>query len=156
MTHVSIELREVTDGVREELRSVRVGEGQERFVSSIEESLAEAEQYPEAKPWHRAVYSEGVAVGFVMICWDVEPDPPELWGPWFLWKLLIDERQQGRGLGREVVLAIVDIVRREGGDALITSYGEGPGGPGAFYRGLGFVPTGDIDHDEIVARLPIS
>jgi|SRR6478672_13296619 GNAT superfamily N-acetyltransferase len=153
---MAIELREVTDEVREELRSVRVGEGQERFVSSVEESLAEAELYPQAKPWFRAVYADGVAVGFVMISWDVEPDPPELWGPWFLWKLLIDERQQGRGLGREVVGAIVDIVRREGGDALITSYGEGPGGPGGFYRGLGFVPTGDVDHDEIVARLPIS
>jgi GNAT superfamily N-acetyltransferase len=151
-----IELHEVTDEVREELRSVRVGEGQERFVSSVEESLAEAELYPQAKPWFRAVYADGVAVGFVMISWDVEPDPPELWGPWFLWKLLIDERHQGRGLGREVVLAIVDIVRHEGGDALITSYGEGPGGPGGFYRGLGFVPTGDVDHDEIVARLPIS
>ncbi len=34
--------------------------------------------------------------------------------------------------------------------------GEGPGGPGGFYRGLGFVPTGDVDHEEIVARLPIS
>jgi len=153
---MAIELREVTDEVREELRSVRVGEGQERFVSSVEESLAEAELYPQAKPWFRAVYADGVAAGFVMISWDVEPDPPELWGPWFLWKLLIDERQQGRGLGREVVLAIVDIVRHEGGDALITSYGEGPGGPGGFYRGLGFVPTGDVDHDEIVARLPIS
>ncbi len=153
---MAIELREVTDEVREELRSVRVGEGQERFVSSVEESLAEAELYPQANPWFRAVYADGIAVGFVMISWDVEPDPPELWGPWFLWKLLIDERQQGRGLGREVVGAIVDIVRREGGGALITSYGEGPGGPGGFYRGLGFVPTGDVDHDEIVARLPIS
>jgi GNAT superfamily N-acetyltransferase len=153
---MAIELREVTDDVREELRSVRVGEGQERFVSSVEDSLAEAELYPQAKPWFRAVYADGVAVGFVMISWDVEPDPPELWGPWFLWKLLIDERQPGRGLGREVVGAIVDIVRREGGDELITSYGEGPGGPGGFYRGLGFVPTGDVDHDEIVARLPIS
>ena len=153
---MAIELREVTDEVREELRSVRVGEGQERFVSSVEESLAEAELYPQANPWFRAVYADGIAVGFVMISWDVEPDPPELWGPWFLWKLLIDERQQGRGLGREVGGAIVDIVRREGGDELITSYGEGPGGPGGFYRGLGFVPTGDVDHDEIVARLPIS
>jgi len=99
----------------------------------------------------------GLPLIFVLIALiPVEPDPPELWGPWFLWKLLIDERQQGRGLGREVGGAIVDIVRREGGDALITSYGEGPGGPGGFYRGLGFVPTGDVDHDEIVARLPIS
>jgi GNAT superfamily N-acetyltransferase len=153
---MAIELRELTDAVREDLRSVRLAPGQDQFVSTVDESLVEAATYPQANPWYRAVYADGVVAGFVMISWDVEPDPPEIWGPWFLWKLIIDERQQGRGLGREVVQAIVDIVRSEGGDALITSYGEGPGGPGPFYRGLGFVPTGDVDHDEIVTRLPIS
>jgi GNAT superfamily N-acetyltransferase len=152
---VSIELREVTDDVREALRSIRLGPGQDRFVSSIEESLAEAEMYPQANPWCRAVYAEGVAVGFVMICWDVVPDPPELRGPWFLWKLLIDEQHQGRGFGREVVLAIADLVRQNGGDALLTSFVDEPGGPRRFYEDLGFVPTGDVDHGEIVVRLPL-
>jgi GNAT superfamily N-acetyltransferase len=152
---VSIELREVGDEVRDDLRSLRLGPGQDRFVSTVEESLAEAERYPQANPWYRAVYSDGAAVGFVMISWDVEPDPPEIWGPWFLWKLVIDERHQGRGLGRQVVLAIADLVRREGGDALLTSFVDEPGGPRDFYLGLGFVPTGDVDDGEIVARLAL-
>ncbi len=156
---MGIELREVTDQVREDLRSVRLAPGQDQFVSTVEDSLAEAASYPQAKPWYRAVYADGAVAGFVMISWNVEPEP-EIRGPWFLWKLIIDERQQGRGLGREVVHAIVDIVRSEGGDSLITSYGDGPGGPEPFYRGLGFVPTGEVDRDgdhvEIVAALPIS
>jgi len=153
---MSIELREVTLEVREALGAVRLRPGQDRFVSGVEESLAEAVEYPQAHPWYRAVYADGEPVGFVMISWDVEPDPPLIYGPWFLWKLLIDERQQGRGLGREVVLAIADLVRREGGDALLTSYVDAPGGPGPFYRGLGFVPTGDVDEGgEVVMRLAL-
>jgi hypothetical protein len=34
----------------------------------------------------------GTLVGFVMVSWNVEPQPPEIIGPWFLWKLLIDQR----------------------------------------------------------------
>jgi GNAT superfamily N-acetyltransferase len=153
---MSIELREVTEEVREALGSVRLGPGQDRFVSDVDASLAEAEEYPQANPWYRAVYSDGEPVGFVMISWDVEPDPPLIHGPWFLWKLLIDERRQGQGLGREVVLTIVDLVRRQGGDALLTSYVDEPGGPGWFYRRLGFEPTGDVDdHGEILMRLQL-
>ena len=153
---MAIELREVTDEVREELRSVRVGEGQERFVSSVEESLAEAELYPQAKPWFRAVYADGVAVGFVMISWDVEPDPPELWGPWFLWKLLIDERYQRRGLGTATLDLIVERFRSGGAVAMSTSAGQGEGSPIAFYERYGFERTGELHGNEVMLRLEIS
>lgn len=153
---MSIELRELSDEVRDDLRSVRLGPGQRRFVSTVEESLAEAAEYPQANPWFRAVYADGVAVGFVMISWDCLPDPPSIHGPWFLWKLIIDEHHQRHGLGREVVLTIADLVRREGGDGLLTSYVDEPGGPKDFYLGLGFVPTGEVDDmGEIIIRLPL-
>jgi diamine N-acetyltransferase len=149
---VTIELREVTEQVREELRSVRLGPGQDRFVASIERSFADAEETPEANPWYRAVYLGDEPVGFVMISWDAEPRPG-IHGPWYLWRLLVDERHQGQGLGREIVGAVVDLVRREGGDALLTSYVDEPGGPTGFYRALGFVPTGEVDDGEIMTRL---
>ena len=153
---MSIELRELTDGVRDDLRSVRLGPGQRRFVSTVEESLQEAADNPQGKPWFRGVYADGDAVGFVMISWDCEPDPPETHGPWFLWKLIIDEHHQRRGLGREVVLTIADLVRSQGGDALLTSYVDEPGGPRDFYLGLGFTPTGELDDQgEIIIRLPL-
>jgi GNAT superfamily N-acetyltransferase len=148
-----VSLQPITQSNRDALDALRVSPAQRRFVSDVSESLRQAAEHPGARaiPW--GVYAEDTPVGFVMIADEVD-GPPYI--AQYLWKLLIDERQQGRGLGREVVLAIVDIVRREGAQALITSYGEGPGGPAGFYRGLGFVPTGDVDHDEIVARLPIS
>ena len=137
-----IELREVDDVVRAQLvREVKVADDQLRFVSDVEGSLAEAAEAPEANPWYRGVYAGGEPVGFVMIAWDVDP-AEGLIGPWFLWKLAIDREQQGRGYGRAVVEAIVEIVRAEGGTELYTSYTEGPGGPEPFYARLGFVPAG--------------
>jgi GNAT superfamily N-acetyltransferase len=100
----------------------------------------------------RAVYSDQ-AVGFVMLSWDVEPQPPEINGPWFLWKLLIDERHQGRGYGRQVVRQIVELVRGQGGAELLTSHVVGEGGPAGFYERLGFVPTGELDPEgEVILR----
>ena len=61
-----------------------------------------------------------------------------------------------RGIGREVVARVVDIVRREGGTELLTSHVVGEGGPAGFYARLGFVPRGDLDPEgEVILRLPV-
>jgi GNAT superfamily N-acetyltransferase len=134
-----------------------VAPGQERFVSSVRGSLREAAEHPQGKPWYRAVYVADEPVGFVMLSWNVTPQPPEIIGPWFLWKLLIDERHQGRGYGAEVVRQIVDLVRANGGTQLLTSYVPGNGGPAGFYERLGFVPTGDLDpQGEVILRRTLS
>ena len=100
LTAVAVSLEEITDENREAVLALRVAPAQEQFVSSVRDSLAEAAEYPQAKPWYRAVFADGEPVGFVMVSWNVEPQPPEIIGPWFLWKLLIDERYQGRATAR--------------------------------------------------------
>ena len=90
-------LRELTAANRDEILAVHRAPGQEHFVSSVAESLEEAQDYPQANPWYRAVYAGDTPVGFVMLSWDCVPQPPEIIGPWFLWKLLIDEHHQRRG-----------------------------------------------------------
>src|SRR5262249_59180449 len=110
---------------REAVLALRVAPGQEQFVSSVRDSLAEAAEYPHARPWHRAVYADGEPagpVGFVMVSWNAEPQPPEIIGAWFLWKLLIDERYQGRGYGAAVVRHVAELVAAEGATELLTSY----------------------------------
>jgi diamine N-acetyltransferase len=152
---VVVTLREITDENREAVLELRVAPEQERFVSSVPASLQEATEYPQAKPWYRAVYADDEPVGFVMLSWNVESQPPEIIGPWFLWKLLIDERHQGHGYGFEVVQQVTELVQAEGATELLTSYGPQDGGPAGFYAKLGFVPTGELagDDDEIIARL---
>ena len=154
---MDVDLREVSDENRPQLLSIRIPPEQARFVGGqMDEVMADAELFPDAKPWSRAVCVGEEVVGFVMISWDVEPDPPETIGPWFLWKLVIDERHQGRGLAGQVVRAIADIVAAEGATELLTSYVDEPGGPAPFYEKLGFVDTGDRDIEgEVIVKLDL-
>ena len=141
----AIELREISDANRDAVLAVHAGPAEGRFVSSVADSIEEAAESPEGNPWYRAVYLEGEPVGFVMLSWDVTHDPPDSIGPWFLWKLLVDERHQGRGIGRAIVDEVVRLIRAEGATELLTSHLIGEGGPGGFYDRLGFVPTGELD-----------
>ena len=152
MTAVS--LREFTDENRDAVLAVRVAPAQERFVGTVAGALGDAEAIPEGNPWYRALYADDRPVGFVMLSWNVAPDPPRIIGPWFLWKLLIDERHQRRGYAREAVRLVADIVRANGATELLTSCIPGDDGPEPFYRRIGFVPTGDLDESgEIVLAL---
>lgn len=154
---MTITLREITEDNRESVLAVRITPAQESFVTTVSDSLEEAADHPEGNPWFRAVYAGEEPVGFVMLSWDVEPQPPEINGPWFLWKLLIDHRHQGKGYGREVVRQVVELVRAEGGTQLLTSHVPGDGSPAGFYARLGFVPRGDLDPEgEIILRLPLN
>ena len=103
-------------------------------MSSVVGSLAEAAEVPQANPWFRAVYADGQPVGFVMVAWNVDPQPPGIIGPWFLWKLLIDHRHQRLGYGHEVIRQIVELVRSHGATELLTSYALGDGSPAGFYE----------------------
>jgi diamine N-acetyltransferase len=147
-------LHEITDQNREAVVGLRVAAAQDAYVSSVADSLEEARDSPEGNPWYRAIYAEGELVGFVMLSWNVTPDPPRIIGPWFLWKLLIDERHQGRGYGRAAVKLVADIAREHGAFELLTSCVVGDRSPEPFYRQIGFVPTGEQDEKgEIVLTL---
>jgi diamine N-acetyltransferase len=154
---VAVTLKEITGENLEAVVALHVAPGQEQFVSSVRDSLAEAAEYPHAKPWYRAIFASGKPtgpVGFVMVSWNAEPQPPEIIAPWFLWKLLIDQQHQGRGYGAAVVRHIAELVRAEGATELLTSYVPGDDGPAGFYQRLGFVPTGELDESgEVIVRL---
>jgi diamine N-acetyltransferase len=91
-----------------------------------------------------------------MLSWNVTPRPPRIIGPWFLWKLLVDERHQGRGYGREAVRLVAEVVAANGAVELLTSCLPADGGPEPFYRHLGFGPTGESDENgEIILALQL-
>jgi diamine N-acetyltransferase len=143
-----VELREVDrDNVRE-ICALQVAPDQRPFVAPNAVSLAEAIFAPLA--WFRATYADDVAVGFAMLSLDVEK------AEYFLWRLMIDAAHQGRGYGREAMALIVDHVRSlPSARELLVSWVPGEAGPEPFYRGLGFVPTGEVDGSEIAARLEL-
>jgi diamine N-acetyltransferase len=157
-----VELRDiVTQADRAAALRLRTAPGQEQFVASVEQSLSDAIEHPEACARYWAVYDGDEAVGFTMISDNVPRETldadPTLVGPYFLWRLLIDERQQRRGYGTATLDAVVAYVRsRPNGDALLTSAGQGEGSPQPFYERYGFVPTGEIVEDEVVLRLDLA
>jgi diamine N-acetyltransferase len=152
---MTIRLVEITAANREAVRALRVHPAQERFVASVTKSLQDAAATPEAEPWYRAVQVGAEPVGFVMLSWNVPPGRPGILGPYFLWRLLVDRRYQGRGVGRAVLDLVVELVRADGGTELLTSHHPDADGPGPFYRKYGFRPTGEIDNGEVVLRLPL-
>lgn len=154
MSDLHVTLREITDENREAIIALRVAPGQERFVSGVEESPDAAATTPEARPWYRAIYAGDRPVGFVMLSWNVTTAPGIL-GPWFLWRLLIDERHQRDGYGRAALRQIIDIIRAAGASDLLTSYQPGDGEPRPFYERFGFKPTGDIEDGEIALCLDL-
>ena len=156
MTSPCVRLEEITDQNHDAVCALRVHPAQELFVSSVAQSLEEAAATPRARPWYRAIYSGEEPVGFVMLSWNVPPGHPGIIGPYFLWKLLIDQHHQRRGFGRAALAQVIDLIRADGATELLTSYQPGDGEPWPFYQRFGFQPTGEIDHGEIVLRLALS
>ena len=79
----------------------------------------------------------------------------EIVGPYYLWRLLIDARQQGRGYGRATIDAVADYVRaKPNGRVLLTSCRAGDGSPQPFYLHYGFEQTGIVmweDEEDILS-----
>ena len=81
---------------------------------------------------------------------------PRALGPYYLWRLLIDERAQRQGYGTACLDAVVAYLRtRPGAETLWTSCGQGPGTPQPFYERYGFVATDRFIEGERVMRLDL-
>ncbi len=147
-----ITLRPLDDANRDAVLALRVSPEQLAFVSSVEDSLREAEEEPGGHAIQWALYDGEIPVGFVMISDEVE-------GPGYiaqyLWKLLVDARCQRRGYGTAALDLVAEYFRgRPGVEVMWTSAGQGEGSPIPFYERYGFEPTGDIVFDdEVLLRL---
>jgi diamine N-acetyltransferase len=149
-----VALRPLTGANRREVEALRVAPGQERFVSGVAESLREAAEHPDAHPLYWAIYDSDTPVGFVMIADEVTGSE---YVAHYLWKLLIDERHQGRGHGAAALALVVEWFRgRPGVDVVTTSAGQGDGSPIAFYERHGFERTGEVSDGEVVLELRLT
>lgn len=149
----AVSLREITANTARAITALAVAPGQRGFVASNAESLAEALFSQDA--WYRAIYWGEQPVGFVMLADEslraIPPAEPAVG----VWRLMVDARFQGRGIGRTALQLVIAHLREQGCCAALTlSYVPGPGCPEPFYRSLGFVPTGRMDGDEVEMVLP--
>ena len=145
---MKVTLRAITADTVRAVTKLAVHPDQAGFVATNAVSLSQALFSDEA--WYRAIYADDELVGFVMLADGTLPDPPPAKPVVGLWRFMIDARHQRRGIGREAMRLVIEHVRSRGVHELTTSYVPGPGCPEPFYRGLGFVPNGEIDDGEVV------
>ena len=158
---VHVRLREVVSTEdRASVMGLRLGPGQERYLDSMADIFAEADAEQRAVPRQWAVHDTeaGSLIGFMMISDNIpQPMDEDLVGPYYLWKLLIDERFQGRGYGAATLDALVGYLgTRPGADVLYTSCADGPGSPRGFYLRYGFTDTGRIMWGENLLALNLT
>ena len=157
----AIELRDiVTEADRAAVMALGVGVGQDAFVASVKQSLRDAVDDARACPRMWSVVAGERVVGFVMISDGIPTErlasDHDLLGPYYLWRLLIDQHEQRKGYGTATLDAVVAyLAGRPGADVLWTSAGQGPGTPQPFYERYGFVATGDFIEHEAVLRLDL-
>jgi diamine N-acetyltransferase len=159
-----VELRDiVTEDDDEAVMGLRRGPGRDRYIGRMVSHYEDAARSPEACPRMWSVHDAegGQLVGFVMISDGIPREvldaDPDIVGPYFLWRLLIDVRHQGRGYGAATIDAIVDYLRtRPGAEALYVSSVEGENTPMTFYQHYGFVLTDRVADGEQVLRLELA
>lgn len=137
--------------------ALRVHPHQEKNVAPVVRSLAEAYAFGE-RAWPRLIFDGDRLVGFLMafvdIPWDPEKDPDDRRSG--LWRLNIGAEHQGQGYGRFAVDAVREELRRRGASEMYVSWEPGEHGPGAFYEGLGFRPTGETTGRQTVGVLGLT
>ncbi len=136
-------LKEINEENFRDCTRLSVSEHQKNFVAPNVYSIAQAYiHYGSAFPY--GIYQDDQMVGFVMLGHNKEDQ--EFW----LWRLMIDEKFQRQGLGREAVKLALEKFREMGASEVFLSYEPENHGADALYRSFGWLPTGKIEHGEIV------
>ena len=158
----TVQLRDiVTAEDRVAVLELRRRPGQERYLGSMASHFEDADLDVRACPRMWSVHDGDQLVGFALISDNIPAETlaadDEIVGPYYLWRLLIDERFQGRGYGAAKIDALVEYVRgRPNAEILLTSCAEGEGSPQPFYLHYGFTKTGEVKWGEDLLQLDLS
>lgn len=151
-----VELRKVTDDNFRLVIELELADGQDRFVAPNIYTLAEAyvavtDDYN--VPMMYAITDEDAVVGFIGMAYERPKDGQQL-GKYEMYRFMVDRRHQGKGIGRAALSRALELLEtRPHGPAshVATSFVPGNDVAKALYVSLGFVETGEMDGDEVVA-----
>ena len=147
-----VELKAITEDNFLDAFHLRLTPGQEDFVSPPIRSLAQAYVYRnQCQPF--GICAEGKMVGYVIVIYDY--DAPE----YDIWHMMIDEKLQGRGYGRESLDQVIDYIRTKpfgDADRVALTCNKRNVIARKLYESKGFSSTGHEDEDEIELVLMVS
>lgn len=151
------EIRPVTKDNWNELIKLKVRDDQKNFVASNLYSIAQAQfgdEYEGHWDLHPfGIYEGDTPMGFLM--YGLNYDHPKQQA--YIQRLMVDEKFQGKGFGRFGMEKMLEIFRLdERVKEVSISYEPENEGARKLYASLGFVETGEIMEDEVVAVLNLS
>ncbi|WJM09804.1 GNAT family N-acetyltransferase [Paenibacillus sp. PK1-4R] len=127
---------------------LKVTPDQQRFISSNQHALAEA--YVASDEGQIiitfAVYKEDNMIGFISMYYD-DGDGNFDYSSYGIFKMMIDQRYQGKGYGKEMVVKAIEYARTfPRGKAKVVELTYNPENVVAkkIYDSLGFIQTGEI------------
>lgn len=144
----------------DEILSLSVRKDQKNFVAPNDMSIIEAyiaiTHNGHAFPF--GLYDGDEAVGFLMIGYDVddcwEDAPAIAHGNYNLWRLMIDQRHQGKGYGRAAMGLALDFIATQPcgpAECVWLSYEPENATARVLYQSFGFRETGEWDGEEVIA-----
>ena len=145
---MSVSLREITPENFKECVELKIADAQKNFVAPNVMSIAQSKIYPTVNPF--AVYNDDEMVGFVMFGFDTDDER------FYLVRLMIDEKFQGKGFGKAATLEVIERMKRiEDCKEIYLSFVPENTGAERLYKSVGFERTGEISEGEIVMRFVI-
>ena len=138
------------------LIKLKVREGQNHFVASNLYSIAES-QFGFEDEGHWDFYPFGAydgeePVGFVMYCFNFNHSRFQA----FIMRLMVDDKFQGKGYGREIMRQVLDGFRADGRIKNVgISYEPENEVARKLYASLGFIEPGEMLDEETLAVLKI-
>lgn len=130
----TIEFCEITLANLDEVISIEVGPEQKELVADNLYSIAQAGLDPSG--WCRAAYVDGKPVGFFFL------KEQQNGAHVYLCRFMIDRCHQGRGLGRRIMIKLLEIIFSSPTVEIVDlAVSRAGGGAEMFYRKCGFVPT---------------
>lgn len=131
---------------------------QESFIAGNEWSLVHAYvgNKTEGAVYPFGIFDDDKAVGFLMIAYDYgevcnDPDAPEISQKnYFLWRLMIDEEEQGKGYGKKAVKLALEFVKtfpHGKADYCWLCYDKNNEVARKLYLSMGFQEIGEQDDD---------
>lgn len=126
--------------------------GQEQFLAPVSYGIAATVVNPQTS-WQRVVLDGDEVVAFINASFNA--DAPDEHFRNVLWRINVDADDQGRGVGRFAVQALLGEARARGVDHVNVIYEAGEGGPEAFFQRVGFSPIGETDYGEVIAQIKV-